>query len=104
MVDIEHGTLRAFKDDRLAFGQRAIQQERGVANEGPNLLGSVGIFAKHLVGIKRLRIEERVRDHVFFAARVINMRAEQRQYRADRRLAIRVVPSCLRTPGRCRGK
>ena len=51
MIDVEHGALRAFENDRLPFRQRAIQKQRGVADEGSDLLRGrrriLGTFCRH---------------------------------------------------------
>ena len=69
--------MRAFKDDRLALRQSAIQQERRIADKGPHLFGGVRVFAKHFVGIERFGIEQRMRNRVFLAARILDVRAQQ---------------------------
>ena len=78
MIDIEHGALGAFEDDRLTLGQGAVQEKRGVTDKGTQLLGGVGVFGKHFVGIKRVGIEEGVRDGIFFAAGILDMGTQQR--------------------------
>ena len=78
MINIKHGALRTFKHDRLALGESAVQQQRRVADKGSQLFGSFRIFAEHFVGIERFGIEQCVRDHIFFAAGVLDVRAQQR--------------------------
>ncbi len=77
MIDIEHGPLRAFEHDGLALRDGFVQQERGIGNEGSNLFRGLRVLGVHAVGIERLGIEERVRDHIFFAASVLDGRTQQ---------------------------
>ena len=56
MVDVEHGALRAFKENGLAVSQRLVQQRGGVAHEGSEFCRSLRVFLVHLVGIERLEL------------------------------------------------
>ena len=77
MIDIQHGALRAFEDNRLSLRKSAVQQKSRVANKRRKLFGGIGIFAKHFIRIQRIGIKQRMRDHVLFAARVFDVRAQK---------------------------
>ena len=49
------------------------------ATKGAILRRGFGVLGVHLVGIERFGIEQRVRDHVLFAAGVFDVRFEQLQ-------------------------
>ena len=57
MIDVEHGALRPFKHDGLAFCQRLVQQRGSITHEGSDLRRSFSVFVVHLVGIQRFGIE-----------------------------------------------
>jgi hypothetical protein len=73
VVDIEHGALRAFEQNRLTRGASLVQQDCGVAHERRDFLGSRGVFRVHFVGIEWLGIEERMRDHVLLTHRILDV-------------------------------
>ena len=49
------------------------------AHEWRDFFGGVSIFGVHLVGIERFGVEERVRDHVFFADGIFDVFLEKLQ-------------------------
>src|SRR5207245_2061795 len=77
MIDVEHGTLRTFKQNGFAIGQRLVQQDCGVAYEGGYLLGGLSVLGVHLVGVQGFRVKERMRDHVFLANRIFDVLLQQ---------------------------
>ena len=54
MVDIEHGALRAFKQDALGAEHRVGEQGRGIADQRPDALGILGVLAADLGVVDRL--------------------------------------------------
>jgi len=73
VINIQHGGLCAFKHYRLAVGDGAVQQQRRIGHKRRDLVRRIGVFGIHLIGINRLRVEQRMRDHVLLAASVFDV-------------------------------
>ena len=104
MIDVEHCPLRAFEQNRLALRQRLIQQHCGIRHKRRNLSRRLRVFRIHLVGIERLGVEQRVRNHVFLAHRVFDMLLQQLQVKqiGDPQPAPpHLVLVCRTNPARC---
>src|SRR5579864_802436 len=77
MIDVEHGALRAFKHDGLTIRNCTVQQHGRVRHEGSKFVRGLRILLIHFVRIKRLRVKQRVRNHILFATSVFDVLPEQ---------------------------
>ena len=81
-----------------------VQQRAGVGDEGRDAARRRAAYSSYiLAGSSGVGAEKRVRDGVLLVAGVLDVRLEQIAGSAGRSRAARCAPSCLHTPGRCRG-